>query len=143
MFIRRNFIHRSSLAGIMLTISESFFFLTKERDSFSYISDYLKIELSKDRPKFSFFFKNSLGKKQFLKSPLIKAEDKPGKGYKIQTTTNSIAWLFKQTPVWERKMPLRKLLFALVINQELNPIHLIFFFTKGQSGTEKGGVKIK
>lgn len=111
MFTRRHFIQQSALAGMVLTVPGSFSFLTKEEDIFSYASNYLKLRLRKDRPEFDFFSTDSLGKKQFPVSPLLKTDKKPEKAYKALTTANSIAWLHRQTPVWKCTFKPQSILF--------------------------------
>lgn len=118
---RRHFIQRSALAGMTLAIPESFSFLMKEDNVFSYQSDYLKIKLFKDRPEFSFFSTDSLGKKYFPVSPLFKTEKQPEKKYKSQTATNSISWFLHQVPVWECKIKPKTITFRTIWKENVDP----------------------
>lgn len=104
---RRNFIRQSTLAGIALSIPTQFSYLTDGDKIFSYESSYLKLQLLRDSPQFSFFSTDSLGGKQFLVNPLFKNIESNVSDYISKITSNRIAYFLKSNnkhPVWEFKM---------------------------------------
>lgn len=108
MFTRRNFIKRSSFAGLSIGLSR-FSWLPTE-NNYAYTSDYIKLELAKEQPQLIFFSTDSLGKGKFLSSPLLKTE-RVGVGtfaserkadtityYKNGNTDKLVSWQFDFYP---------------------------------------------
>jgi hypothetical protein len=103
MVSRRHFIQQSSIAGVALSVPQALSFLNKDNDPFSYESPFLKIQLRRDYPQFSFFSVDSLGGKQFALSPL--ATPVPSEQtYISRVAANSISYYLKSgkenKPVW-------------------------------------------
>ncbi|GAA4304643.1 hypothetical protein [Compostibacter hankyongensis] len=91
MTTRRRFIQQTSLAGIALGLPGSFSRLTAG-DPFTYASPYLRLQLMRDRPAFSFFSTDSLGGGQLSVSPLMKAAPSQGAAYQSRVTGGEIAY---------------------------------------------------
>lgn len=108
---RRHFIQQSTFAGLGLVVPARFFFLGKDKDVFSYRSDYLKVSLRRDYPAFSSLSTDSLGKKQFSINPLLKTQDQASGKYRSVVTRNSISWLLDRVPVWRCKMEHKSIIF--------------------------------
>ena len=108
MVSRRNFIQQSSLAGMVIGIQGTFPFLTNDNRVFSYESPYLKFKLDREKPEFSFFSTDSLGRRQFSVNPLLENEEEPHQQFESRVTSNSIAYYLKikkqYSPVWECKL---------------------------------------
>ncbi len=115
MLSRRNFIQKSTLAGMAVSLPGSLSFLSHKDKFFSYESRYLKLQLLKERPEFSFFSTDSLGGGQFSLNPLLENEKIPDEEYESQMTAKRIAYFKKgemhQYPVWECSMQPKTIIF--------------------------------
>lgn len=105
MVSRRHFIQQSSMAGMAVTVPGALSFLNKDDKVFSYESPYLKIQLLRDHPEFSFFSVDSLGGKQFALNPLLTASAPSEPSWKSRVTNKSITYFLKtgkqSKPVWK------------------------------------------
>ena len=105
MVSRRHFIQQSSMAGLAVSAPGAFSFLNKDSKFFSYESPYLKMQLRRNYPEFSFFSVDSLGGKQFALNPLLTKPVQSEVSYKSRVTTNSISYFLKtgkqNMPIWK------------------------------------------
>jgi len=132
MSTRRTFIQQSALAGIVAGIPGQFSFLMNDDKDFSYESLYLKLQLLRDKPQFSFFSTDSLGGKQFSVNPLLKNLEYSEEQYESKVTSKSIAYFLKtkrkHNPAWECKMRDKSFTIQTRWNSELkvSPFEIIF-----------------
>ena len=132
MSTRRTFIQQSALAGIVAGIPGQFSFLMNDDKDFSYESLYLKLQLLRDKPQFSFFSTDSLGGKQFSVNPLLKNLEYAEEQYESKVTSKSIAYFLKtkrkHNPAWECKMRDKSFTIQTRWNSELkvSPFEIIF-----------------
>src|SRR5574340_646006 len=130
MFTRRGFIQQSTLAGISLAIPEKFSILKNDESVFSYESAYLKLQLLRKKPQFSFLSTDSLGGKQFLGNALFENSEDKGE-YESKVTSTSIAYFLKserRNPIWVCKMNDKSFTIQSKWNKELrvSPFEIIF-----------------
>jgi len=130
MFTRRAFIQQSTLAGISFAIPEKFSILKNDQSVFSYESAYLKLQLLRKKPQFSFFSTDSLGGKQFLGNTLFENSEDKGK-YESKVTSTSITYFLKserRNPIWVCKMNDKSFTIQSKWNKELkvSPFEITF-----------------
>lgn len=104
---RRTFIQHTALAGISVAIPCKFSYLLNNDEIFSYESKYLKLQLRRDKPQFSFFSTDSLGNKQFSGNTLFENSEGHEEDYESKVTSKSIAYFLrskKRYPLWIGKM---------------------------------------
>lgn len=94
MISRRSFIQRSSLTAMTVSLGNISEILKMDL-FFSYESPYLKLQLLRERPEFSFFSTDSLGGGRFSVNPILKNSMPPDIQYESRTTSKSIAYFFK------------------------------------------------
>ena len=128
---RRNFIQQFTLAGIALSIPNQFSFLTNGDKVFSYRSSYLKLQLLRDKPQFSFFSTDSLGGKQFSVNALFENSENSEGTYTSKITSKSISYFLNpkdKHPVWDCKMSDKSFSIQTKWNKELKaaPFEIIF-----------------
>ena len=105
MVSRRHFIQQSSMAAVALSVPQALLFSNKDNEPFSYESPYLKIQLRREHPQFSFFSIDSLGGKQFALSTLTTTAAPSELSYLSRVTPDSISYFLKagqqNMPVWK------------------------------------------
>ncbi|MHB8581614.1 MAG: hypothetical protein ACYDA4_17360, partial [Ignavibacteriaceae bacterium] len=108
MISRRRFIQQTALAMMAIRMPKPLSFFTKRDRVFSYESPYLKLQLMRGQPAFSFFSTDSLGGSQFSVSPLLLTEQTSDEQYESELGANRIAYFQKagkgDVPVWEFSM---------------------------------------
>lgn len=108
MITRRKFIQQSGLAGIATQIPRGISSFLGDNNNFSYESSYLKVQLLKNLPLFSFFSTDSLGGGNVTTSTIVKGENATSELYTSKATSNSIAYFIgkneSNNPSWECTM---------------------------------------
>ncbi len=104
MITRRDFIHRSAMAGIAFGLPDSLAVFTND-DAFVYQSPYFKIQLKKDRPAFTFFSTDSLGGGMLSVNTILGTDPSEGSGYESHIEQDSVAYFSKakrsDIPLWK------------------------------------------
>ena len=132
MVSRRHFIQQSSMAGVALSVPQALLFLNKDNEPFSYESPYLKIQLLREYPQFSFFSVDSLGGNQFALSPLITTPAPSEPSYLSRVTPNSISYFLKtgkqHMPIWKCGLQPKMLTIHShwVNGENVSPLAIIF-----------------
>lgn len=103
---RRKFISQSTIAGLSLGMCKvTDLFAFEDKQDFSYQSDFIKLQLSTQRPQLTYFSTDSLGQAAFKVNPILLVQDtNSDKQYKSLIEKNRVAY-FKEkdssTPDWE------------------------------------------
>ena len=129
---RRTFIQQSALAGMSLSFPGAISLLKDGHGPFSFESPYLKVQLLRDKPEFSFFSTDSLGHSQFLVNPLFSNEKLVNGQYESDVTSKSISYFKKgikrNNSVWECKMRHKAIFFRTRWNskESIAPFEITF-----------------
>ena len=134
MATRRTFIQQSAFGAIAVSIPRQFSSLLNDDKDFSYESRYLKLQLLRDKPQFSFFSTDSLGEKQFSVNPILENLEHSEKHYESKITSKSIAYFLKEKskhiPVWECKMHEKSFTIQTRWNSELKDSSFEIIFSQ-------------
>lgn len=141
---RRHFIQQTAFAGAAFTMPGAFSFLMKDGEFFSYESPYLKLQLSKKQPSFSFFSTDSLGGRSFPVNLLLPDQGTFDQEYETAATTDSISYFpkgEKQHPIWTFSLQPRSMAIRTRYTGKDQPPLTISFSQRTNHCTVLGAMK--